>query len=130
MVIDTSAITAILRQEPEALAFATSIEQDPVRIMSVANWLETHMVNHGRYGPHGEMFVDTLFRKLRIELVAFDAALANAALTAWKRFGKGNHPARLNLGDCFAYSTAVMKNQPLLFKGGDFDKTDVQRVEY
>jgi ribonuclease VapC len=88
------------------------------------------MVNYGRFGSMGEMMVDTLFRQLRIELVAFDAPLANVALTAWKRFGKGNHPARLNLGDCFAYATAIMKNQPLLSKGGDFDKTDVGRVAY
>ena len=76
------------------------------------------------------VLADTFFRELRIEIVPFDAVLAQLALTAWQRFGKGNHAARLNLGDCFAYATAIMKNQPLLFKGGDFDKTDVSRVLY
>ena len=88
------------------------------------------MVIQGRFGPQGGLRADALFRELRIELATFDAVLASTALSAWQRFGKGNHPARLNIGDCFAYATAIVQNQRLLFKGGDFDKTDITRVEY
>jgi ribonuclease VapC len=129
MVIDTSAITAILRSEPEAARLSTAIEGDPMRIMSVANWLETHMVIEGRLGMAGGATVEMLIRRLHIEIVS-EATLGSTALNAWQRFGKGNHAARLNLGDCFAYATAILRNQPLLFKGGDFDKTDVRRVAY
>ena len=130
MVLDTSAVAAILFRETEAPAIAASIEGDPVRLVSAVNWIESQIVLNGRFGPQGGTMADSLFRELRIEVVPLDAVHAQTALSAWQRYGKGRHPAGLNLGDCCAYATAILKNQKLLFKGKDFSATDVARVEY
>ena len=130
MVIDSSAILAILLQEPEARAIAKALEADPIRFVSAANWLELQMVLGGRFGPRGAELADTLFREYRIEIVPLDTMTAHTAFAAWRQFGKGQHPASLNLGDCCAYATAVLKKQHLLCKGNDFPLTDVGRVSY
>ena len=109
---------------------AESIERDPLRYISAANWLEAQMVMQGRLGSQGGFMLDAFFRELRVELVPLDAAHVHTALGAWRRFGKGLHAANLNLGDCCAYATAVLKKQPLLFKGSDFPATDIPRVAY
>jgi ribonuclease VapC len=130
MVIDISAVAAILFQEPEARALAECIERDPVRLMSALNWLESHLVIGGRFGPQGALIAESFFRESRIQIVSMDAAHARTAHSAWLRFGKGRHPAGLNLGDCCAYAASVLEQQPLLCKGGDFSKTDLATVEY
>ncbi len=130
MVLDTSALVAILFQEPEAAAIAQSIEQDPVRYLSAANWLEAQLVVQGRFGPQGGAMLDALLRELNPETVPLDSAHARTALAAWQRYGKGRHPAALNLGDCCAYATALLRKQSLLYKGTDFATTDIASVRY
>ena len=109
---------------------AAGIEGDPVRLISALNWLETHILLNSRFGPPGGLMADALFRELGVEIVPLDAVLVQTALSAWHRYGKGHHPAGLNMGDCCAYATAVLKNQKLLCKGKDFRATDIARVEY
>jgi len=124
MVVDTSALVAILFQEPDARLYAECLEADPVRLISAANWLETQIVVNGRLGPAGGALADSFFRESRLQVVGLDAPHVHAALAAWQRFGKGRHPAALNLGDCCAYATAALRREKLLFKGGDFSRTD------
>ena len=89
MVIDTSAVAAILFQEREARALAECIERDPVRLMSALNWLEVHLVLGGRFGPQGALIAESFFRESRIQIVSMDSAHAHAAHSAWLRYGKG-----------------------------------------
>jgi len=130
MVLDTSAIAAVLFQEPEARAISEAMEGDPVRLISAANWLEAQLVIHGRLGAQGGQMLEAFFRELAVETVALDRIHVQTALAAWQRFGKGRHPASLNLGDCCAYATALLQNQRLLCKGDDFSKTDISRITY
>ena len=125
MVIDTSALVAILRDEPERSAFNRAVEAAEVRLMSTATFLETSMVIESRYGPDGVRDLDLFIAKAGIELVAVDADQAYVARTAFRTYGKGRHPAGLNFGDCFAYALAKTSDEPLLFKGSDFPLTDV-----
>lgn len=128
MVIDTSALVAILFDEPEAPAIELKIEADPVRLISAGSLLEAALVVEGRYGPTGGRELDLLLHKARIEVVAFDNDQAEVARQAFRAYGKGHHPAGLNYGDCFSYALAKVSGEPLLFKGDDFDATDIQRV--
>jgi len=125
MVIDSSAILAILLQEPESEVFARSISDDPVRIISSISVLEAAIVIEARKGPAGGRELDLLLHRGKIEVVSFTADHAAIAREAWKRFGKSRHPAALNLGDCCSYALARVSGEPLLFKGEDFLKTDV-----
>ena len=126
MVIDTSAIVAIALNEPEASAFELRIADDPVRLISAATILEAAMVIETRLGEAGSSELDLWLYKASVEVVAVDANSADCARRAWRRFGKGRHPAGLNFGDCFAYALATLSQEPLLFKGDDFAKTDIQ----
>lgn len=126
MVIDSSAIIAIAFDEPEAARMATAISNAPVRQMSALNWLETLMVVEAKYGRTSADETLLILRELNVESLPFNAAQMVEARSAWQRFGKGRHPAALNMGDCCAYALASLTNQELLFKGGDFSKTDVQ----
>jgi len=128
MVIDTSAILAILFNEPETANFATAIESDPIRLMSAANIFETMVVVEARKGEMGARELDLLLHKASIDIVGFDNEHIEIARKAWRKYGKGKHPASLNFGDCFAYSLAKISNEPLLFKGNDFNKTDIDFV--
>jgi ribonuclease VapC len=128
MVLDTSALLAILLNEPEAAAFARAIEADPVRLLSAANLVETGIVIEARVGEAGGRELDLLLHKAAIEVVAVDAAHAELGRHAYREFGKGRHAAGLNYGDCFAYALAQFTGEPLLFKGDDFSKTDVAGV--
>jgi ribonuclease VapC len=128
MVIDTSAVLAILLDEPEADDIEMAIDADPVRLMSAASYLETAIVVESRLGEPGGREFDLLLHKAGIEIVAVTAEQADAARDAWRRFGRGRHLASLNFGDCFSYALASASGEPLLFKGDDFDKTDIQRV--
>jgi ribonuclease VapC len=128
MVIDTSAIVAILFGEPEADAFAEAIEGDPVRLISAASALEAAMVVESELGEEGGRELDLLLHKAQITISPFGPDQLAAARFALQAFGKGRHPAGLNFGDCFAYALSKTTREPLLFKGGDFVKTDIVSV--
>ena len=126
MIIDTSVIVAIFLSEGDAEHFKEKVASAWPRRMSVASLLETTMVVEGRVGSSGSFDLDTLLQTYEIELASVTAEQAEAAHVAWRRFGKGNHPARLNFGDCFSYALAKTTGEPLLFKGEDFSQTDIE----
>ncbi len=126
MVIDTSAIVAIALNEPEAAAFEERIADAPLRLISAATVLETAMVIETRLGEQGGAELDLWLHKAGVVTIAVDAEHADLARRAWRRFGKGRHPAGLNFADCFSYALAALTREPLLFKGDDFSKTDVE----
>lgn len=124
MVIDCSALLAILQDEPERRRFNEAIEAAAERLLSVATFLEVCIVIDARFGPPGLHHVDLFLDRADIELVDVDAAQARIARDAYSRFGKDRHPAGLNFGDCFSYALANTRRLPLLFKGEDFARTD------
>ena len=126
MVIDTSAIVAIALGEPEAKSFEARIVDASVRLISAATVFEAAMVIETRLGEAGGVELDLWLHKARVEIVAVDAEQADQARRAWRRFGKGRHPAGLNVGDCFSYALSTTTQEPLLFKGGDFSRTDIE----
>jgi ribonuclease VapC len=126
MVIDTSAFIAILRDEPEAVAFRLSVVTSSVRLASAMTKLEAGIVVAGRRGQPGLVELDRLFAELAVTFVPFDEHQADIARDAFARYGKGRHSAGLNFGDCAAYALAMAEAEPLLFKGTDFGATDVQ----
>ena len=128
MVIDTSALVAILGDEPERGAFNRAIEAADTRNLSVASFLEASMVIESRHGPDGLRDLDLLIAKAGIELVPVDEDQGYIARTAFRAYGKGRHPAGLNFGDCFAYALAKSSGEALLFKGSDFPLTDITRA--
>ena len=126
MIVDTSALLAILRDEPEAAACARAIESVPIRRISAANFLEAAIVIDGSRDPIVSRRFDDLLREARLLIEPVTEAQARTAREAYRDFGKGSgHPARLNFGDCFAYALAKSTGEPLLFKGDDFTHTDV-----
>ena len=127
MVIDTSAIVAIALNEPDAAELEVRIADDPVRLISAAVVLEATIVLETRLGDAGGREFDLWLLKIGAEIVPVDAEQADAARRAWRRFGKGRHAAALNYSDCFSYALALTRGEPLLFKGEDFAKTDVNR---
>ena len=129
MVIDSSAILAILLNEPEAAAFAQAIALDSTRLLSAVSALEAAIVIASKKGPLGEKELDLLLYKAKIDVVPFNNEMVQKARNAFSRFGKGRHPAGLNLGDCCSYALARQANEPLLFKGADFSQTDVQAAK-
>lgn len=129
MVIDTSALLALLGDEPEAAAFEAAIESDPVRLVSAGNLLEAAIVVESRWGPAGGRELDLLIHEAAVEVVPVDAEQVEVARQAYRDFGRGRHAASLNYGDCFAYALACISGEPLLFKGDDFARTDVTAVE-
>ncbi|MFN8515781.1 MAG: type II toxin-antitoxin system VapC family toxin [Thermomicrobiales bacterium] len=130
MVIDTSAILAILLQEPEAERFIRAITAAQTRLLSAASLLEAGMLAQYRSGDSGNRDLDRLLITLRIEIATVTEQQAAIAREAHRRFGKGLHPASLNYGDCFAYALARESGEPLLFKGDDFSRTDVAIAAY
>jgi ribonuclease VapC len=130
MVIDTSALVALLSLETEAARLAQAVEADPQRLVSAATWVETAIVIEARFGEAGGRELDLLAAKAGIAIREVDAAQAEFARDAWRRFGKGRHPAGLNFGDCFSYALAKASGEPLLFKGEDFARTDVLIARY
>ncbi len=127
MVIDTSAIVAIALDEPDASEIEVQIVDDPVRLISAATVLEATMVIETRLGDEGGREFDLWMLKIGAEIIPVDAEQAEAARRAWRRYGRGHHAAALNYGDCFSYALAMTRGEPLLFKGVDFAKTDVNR---
>jgi ribonuclease VapC len=128
MVIDTSALCAILFDEKDAESFELAIEKDPVRLISAAVFLETAMVVETRYGEAGGRELDLLIHKAAVEIVAVTADQIELARRGFRLYGKGKHRAGLNFGDCFSYALAHSTGEPLLFKGEDFSQTDVRAV--
>ena len=129
VVIDTSAAVAVLLSEPSAKAILAVVDGADPRLMSAATLVEVGVVMEARLGPAGEAIVDRFVRDGGIDVVSFDRTQADRALEGWRRFGKGRHPAALNLGDCFSYGLAVAAGEPLLCVGDDFTRTDVTVVE-
>jgi len=128
MIIDTSAVLAILFAEDDADRYAQAISEADVRLMSAANYLEAGVVADNQVGAAAGRQVDALIKRAGVLVEAVTRDHADIARQAYLDFGKGNHPARLNFGDCFAYALSKKTGLPLLFKGDDFSKTDLARA--
>ena len=126
MIVDTSAVLAILLKESDYERYKRAIAEAERCLMSVANFVESTIVLEGRVGSGGGHELDLLIEESPIQLVEITAKHAQAARRAWRQFGKGNHPAALDFGDCFAYALAKETGEPLLFKGNDFALTDIE----
>jgi ribonuclease VapC len=124
--IDSSAIIAILNDEPERRAFNEAIERSDGCLMSTASFIETAIVIDNQRGYDGLRDFDLFIMSAGIELVPVDADQAHIARQAFRQYGKGRHRAALNFGDCFSYALAKATGLPLLFKGTDFAQTDLQ----
>ncbi|MBN9794812.1 MULTISPECIES: type II toxin-antitoxin system VapC family toxin [unclassified Pseudonocardia] len=128
MVIDTSALVAILFDEPPRPALARAIEADPVRLVSAATVLEAAMVVESRRGDAAGRELDILLHRAQVRTVDVGERHAELARSVWRRYGKGRHPAGLNYGDCFSAALALASGEPLLFVGDDFARTDIPSV--
>lgn len=125
MIIDTSALLAILFAEDDAAHFATAVARADIRLMSAANYLEAGIVVDNQIGAAAGRQLDALVSRAGIRVEAVTREQADMARQAYLDFGRGNHPAGLNFGDCFAYALSKATGLPLLFKGDDFGRTDV-----
>jgi ribonuclease VapC len=125
MIVDSSAVIAILADEPESDHFSRIIAAAPAARLGGVNYVESSVVIGGRWGELGEARFDQLLQRLRIQVEPISSPVVEGARLAYRLYGKGRHPARLNLGDCFAYALSKHAGEPLLFKGDDFRKTDV-----
>lgn len=130
MVLDTSAVIAIIQNEPLADRLIAVVERDPVRRMSAASLVEAGILLQARYGDHGERELDLLVQRVRVEIIPVTEEHAEIARRCFRRFGKGRHPAALNFGDCFSYALAIALGEALLFVGDDFSRTDVALVDF
>ncbi len=128
MVVDTSALLAILLNEPERSDFNQKIGSANTCIISSGTYLETCIVIETRLGYEGMRDLRYFMETAKIEIIAFDSYHTEIARRAYNKFGKGKHPAGLNYGDCFAYALASTTDQPLLFKGNDFSQTDIKKA--
>jgi ribonuclease VapC len=129
MVVDTSALLAVLQDEPERRSFNEAIEATDSAALSVAAFVEASIVIEARHGADGLRALDRFIERAGIVVAAVDLEQGKVARDAFSRFGKGRHAAALNFGDCFSYALARVLGEPLLFKGEDFARTDVARVE-
>ncbi len=130
MVIDTSALISILLGEPESKALASAIAANPKRLLSAFSALETSIVIEAKKGDAGGREFDLLLHRAQVKVVGMNPEQAELARKAWRTFGKGRHPAGLNIGDCCSYALSKYSGEPLLFKGNDFNKTDLSTVQY
>jgi ribonuclease VapC len=127
LVVDTSAVVALLKSEPGWETLASRLHAAAFRLLSVAGWVELSLVVAGRHGDAATLaFLDRFLQTAAIERRPVDEPQARLAREAFLRFGKGRHPAGLNFGDCFAYALARTLDAPLLFVGDDFARTDVR----
>ena len=128
MVLDTSALIALLLDEPEAEDFRVALEDDETRLVSAGTLLEAALVIEARKGEAGGRELDLLVQKAAITIVPVDEEQVAEARRAWRRYGRGRHDAGLNFGDLFAYALTRTSGEALLFTGNDFIRTDVGRV--
>jgi ribonuclease VapC len=126
MVVDTSALAAILFDEPDAEEFEAAIANDPIRLISAATLVEASTVVERRLGEQAGRELDSLLTEAGFEVVAVSEEQAEVARQALRTYGKGRHRASLNFGDCFAYALSKVSGEPLLFKGHDFSLTDMR----
>jgi len=126
MVIDTSALVAMMMGEPTADRLVAAVESETGRLVSAATVVEASLVLMGRYGDVGDAQLDRFLRSIGAEVVPVGEDQVSIARDAAMRFGRGRHPAALNFGDCFSYALSVARHEPLLFVGDDFSKTDVE----
>ena len=125
MIVDSSALLVVLNREPDAGRYEARMLSASSCRMSAANMLEVTMVVEGRGGPTAGLELDRFLERLGVDVVPVTLEQLASARYAWRRFGRGNHPAALNFGDCFAYALAEVSREPLLFKGDDFARTDI-----
>ena len=130
MVLDSSAIVAILAAEPEAYSIADAIKTSRIRRISAASLLELAIVLEARFPGTGSGKLDDFLAFANVRIEPFTEEQARVAQMAYRRYGKGRHPAGLNMGDCFAYALAKVLDEPLLFKGNDFSQTDIRILPY
>jgi ribonuclease VapC len=130
MIVDTSAMIAVLKDEPEASAIAEALQRAEVCRISAVSYVETAVVTDSNRNPVLSRRFDDLLRDAGIELESVTAEQAKIARDAYRDFGKGRHRAGLNLGDCFAYALAKALDEPLLFRGDDFQHTDVEAQQF
>jgi ribonuclease VapC len=130
VVIDASAILAILLGEPGAQALAVAMVNDPKRLLSAFSMLEASIVIEAKKGEAGGRELDLLVHRAQIQVVGLNTDQMELARQAWRDYGKSRHPAGLNIGDCCAYALAKYAGEPLLFKGDDFRKTDIPIVPW
>ena len=128
MVVDASALLAVLLREPERDAFIAALGAEGTRLVSAMSHLETSLVLLSRKGRPALRELDLLVHDLEAQIVSVDRDQVLLARDAFERYGKGRHPASLNLGDCCTYALCALTGEPLLFKGGDFARTDLQLV--
>lgn len=128
MIVDTSALVAIILQEADSALFDERIRRAASRKISAATCVELMIVLSGKLKVDARPVVDRIIADYGLQIVDFDGSQLALAFEAVARFGKGRHPAKLNLGDCLAYALSKTSGEPLLFKGGDFSRTDVARA--
>lgn len=128
MIIDTSALAAVILGEPDAEALLRTMSGADTLTVSAATLTEALIVVEARQGPEAAADLAALLAELQAGVASLDETQAEAAAAAWRRFGKGRHPAGLNLGDTFSYALAATRAEPLLFKGRDFAATDIQQA--
>ncbi|MER9419405.1 type II toxin-antitoxin system VapC family toxin [Mesorhizobium sp. M0306] len=126
MVIDTSAVVAILRSEPEAARLERALVSDPIRLIPATCVLEARMVLVSRRGEHALAEIDLWLRKIEADIIPVNSELVDLATQGWLTYGKGHHPAALNFADCLSYALAKRADEPLLFVGKDFSQTDIE----
>ena len=129
MVVDTSALVAILFDEPERARFLSYLSDDPVLFLSAASLFESSIVFESRKGIEAGRELEIFLRRSEFQILPVDRTQAEAAQNAYRRYGKGRHGTGLNFGDCFAYALAKTTGEPLLFKGTDFGATDIEVVD-
>ena len=128
LVVDTSAAVAVILGEPGSEELAAHLEDALVRLMSAAIRVELGIVIEARLWPTGQDVVDRFLRDAKVDIVPVNADLADRAMSGWRRYGKGRHPAGLNFGDCFTYALADRTGHPVLCTGDDFAATDITVV--
>jgi ribonuclease VapC len=129
VIVDSSALVAIAFGEPEQRRLIKALARAAVVRIAAPTWLETSIVLSSTLGSRLDTFMSGVQRQFAMEVVGFDSAHARIAQEAWLRYGRGNHPAKLNFGDCISYAAAQVAGEPLLFVGADFSQTDVAVAE-
>ena len=129
MVIDSSVLISILLGEAETIAFSRAVAGDPKRLVSVFSVLETSIVIEAKKGEAGGRELDLLLHRAQIQPVSLNEEQMELARRAWRKYGKGRHPAGLNIGDCCSYALSKHSGEPLLYKGADFIQTDIESVQ-